>query len=83
VCPRTVPAGMSFSKYRSRWIHEYLMLLDNIEMFGLKPEGLVDYLSIFKYGCPPHGGFAIISRRCPIVANRTEYSRKRQSSPAG
>jgi len=25
----------------------------------LKPEGLADYLSIFKYGCPPHGGFAI------------------------
>jgi nondiscriminating aspartyl-tRNA synthetase len=35
------------------------LLLDNVEMFGLKPEGLADYLSIFKYGCPPHGGFAI------------------------
>src|SRR3972149_3995653 len=35
------------------------MLLDNIEMFGLKLEGLADYLSIFKYDCLPHGGFAI------------------------
>ena len=43
----------------SRRINEYKMLLDNVEMFGLKPEGLADYLSIFKYGCPPHGGFAI------------------------
>ena len=43
----------------SRRINEYRMLLDNVEMFGLKPEGLSDYLSIFKYGCPPHGGFAI------------------------
>jgi nondiscriminating aspartyl-tRNA synthetase len=43
----------------SRRINEYKMLLDNVEMFGLKPEGLSDYLSIFKYGCPPHGGFAI------------------------
>jgi len=43
----------------SRRIHEYKMLLENIESFGLKPEGLSDYLSIFKYGCPPHGGFAI------------------------
>ena len=43
----------------SRRINEYRMLLDNVEMFGLKPEGLADYLSIFKYGCPPHGGFAI------------------------
>ena len=43
----------------SRRINEYRMLQDNVEMFGLKPEGLSDYLSIFKYGCPPHGGFAI------------------------
>jgi len=43
----------------SRRIHEYKMLLDNNKLFGLKPEGLSDYLSIFKYGCPPHGGFAI------------------------
>jgi len=31
----------------SRRINEYRMLLDNVEMFGLKPEGLSDYLSIF------------------------------------
>ena len=43
----------------SRRINEYKMLLDNIELFGLRPEGLSDYLSIFKSGCPPHGGFAI------------------------
>jgi nondiscriminating aspartyl-tRNA synthetase len=43
----------------SRRINDYRMLLDNVEAFGLEPEGLADYLSIFKYGCPPHGGFAI------------------------
>jgi nondiscriminating aspartyl-tRNA synthetase len=43
----------------SRRIHEYRMLLDSVESFGLKPEGLSDYLSIFKYGRPPHGDFAI------------------------
>jgi len=32
----------------SRRIHEHRMLLDSIEAFGLKPEGLSDYLSIFK-----------------------------------
>ena len=42
-----------------RRINEYPMLLDNIELFGLTPEGLADYIQIFKYGCPPHGGFAI------------------------
>ncbi len=40
-------------------IHDYAMLLENIVRFGLEPERMNDYLSVFKYGCPPHGGFAI------------------------
>ena len=40
-------------------INRYEMLLENLKTFDLKPEGLADYLSIFRYGCPPHGGFAI------------------------
>ena len=42
-----------------RRINEYPMLLENIELFGLEPSSLSDYIQIFKYGCPPHGGFAI------------------------
>ncbi|UCF97928.1 MAG: aspartate--tRNA(Asn) ligase [Spirochaetaceae bacterium] len=42
-----------------RRINEYSMLLENIELFGLDPGSLNDYIHIFKYGCPPHGGFAI------------------------
>jgi nondiscriminating aspartyl-tRNA synthetase len=42
-----------------RRIHEYEMLLETLPKFGMKPEALSDYLQIFKYGCPPHGGFAI------------------------
>jgi nondiscriminating aspartyl-tRNA synthetase len=42
-----------------RRINEYPMLLENIELFGLDPSSLGDYIQIFKYGCPPHGGFAI------------------------
>jgi nondiscriminating aspartyl-tRNA synthetase len=42
-----------------RRIHEYEMLVENIRRFGLEPEQMEDYLSVFKYGCPPHGGFAI------------------------
>jgi nondiscriminating aspartyl-tRNA synthetase len=42
-----------------RRINEYPMLLENIELFGLDPSSLSDYIQIFKYGCPPHGGFAI------------------------
>lgn len=40
-------------------IHQYEMLLDALPKFGLTPEGLGGYVEIFKYGCPPHGGFAI------------------------
>jgi len=40
-------------------INEYGMLLENLPKFGLTEEGLGDYCKIFKYGCPPHGGFAI------------------------
>ncbi|HKK48675.1 MAG TPA: aspartate--tRNA(Asn) ligase [Alkalispirochaeta sp.] len=40
-------------------IHDYNTLLDTLPKFGLTEEGLGDYCKIFKYGCPPHGGFAI------------------------
>ncbi|HUI72838.1 MAG TPA: aspartate--tRNA(Asn) ligase [Spirochaetia bacterium] len=40
-------------------INQYDMLVENANTFGLDPAGLSDYLSIFRYGCPPHGGFAI------------------------
>jgi nondiscriminating aspartyl-tRNA synthetase len=39
--------------------HDYESQLEAIRRFGIKPESMEDYLSIFKYGCPPHGGFAI------------------------
>ncbi len=42
-----------------RRINEYKMLLETLPKFGMSEQGLEDYLSIFKYGCPPHGGFAI------------------------
>jgi nondiscriminating aspartyl-tRNA synthetase len=42
-----------------RRINDYKMLLDALPRFGLTEEGLGDYPKIFKYGCPPHGGFAI------------------------
>ena len=40
-------------------IHNYTQLLENIAKRGLPKEQFKDYLYIFKYGMPPHGGFAI------------------------
>lgn len=42
-----------------RRINDYNMLLEALPRFGLTEEGLGDYCKIFRYGCPPHGGFAI------------------------
>jgi len=43
----------------SRRQHDYQALLEALPRFGLKPEDMAGYLAVFKYGCPPHGGFAI------------------------
>ncbi|GAA0116091.1 aspartate--tRNA(Asn) ligase [Clostridium senegalense] len=40
-------------------IHNYEMLIKNIEYKGLNKENYENYTSVFKYGMPPHGGLAI------------------------
>lgn len=40
-------------------IHDYQMILDKMEKRGMDPEDIKDYLMIFKYGMPPHGGLGI------------------------
>jgi len=40
-------------------LYRYDDLLEALPKFGLSADALSDYLTIFKYGCPPHGGFAI------------------------
>ncbi|GHV83618.1 aspartate--tRNA(Asn) ligase [Spirochaetia bacterium] len=39
--------------------HSYKALLEALPRFGLKAQDMEGYLAVFKYGCPPHGGFAI------------------------
>lgn len=39
--------------------HRVEQLINNIQQKGINPAGLQNYIDFFKYGCPPHGGFAI------------------------
>jgi len=42
-----------------RRINDYSMLKDALAKFGMVESELGSYVDIFRYGCPPHGGFAI------------------------
>ncbi len=44
-------------------IHNYLMLVEKIKERGLNPDDFSYYLDAFKFGMPPHGGFAIGAER--------------------
>jgi len=37
--------------------HEFEVIRDRIVEFGMDPDNFKDYLRIFHYGMPPHGGF--------------------------
>lgn len=39
--------------------HRPKQLANNIASKGIKPENMQFYIDFFRYGCPPHGGFAI------------------------
>ena len=42
-----------------RRINDYAALVESLQRFRLDPASMSDYLSVFRFGCPPHGGFAI------------------------
>ena len=44
-------------------IHNYEQLVASMKKFGLKPETFKDYLDIFRWGMPPHGGWGLGSER--------------------
>lgn len=44
-------------------INDYNQLVENIKKFGLKPESFENYLDIFRWGMPLHGGWGLGSER--------------------
>lgn len=59
-------------------IHEYERLIESMRGRGLDPGNFEFYLEVFKYGMPPHGGFAIGAERLTMqllnLANVREAS---------
>lgn len=44
-------------------IHIHAMLVEELQKRKMDPEAFRGYLEVFKYGMPPHGGFAIGAER--------------------
>jgi nondiscriminating aspartyl-tRNA synthetase len=44
-------------------VHQYEVLIEQLEKKGNDPANFAGYLEVFKYGMPPHGGFAIGAER--------------------
>jgi aspartyl/asparaginyl-tRNA synthetase len=44
-------------------INNYTQLIESMKKHKLNPDDFADYLDIFKYGIPPHGGWGLGSER--------------------
>lgn len=59
-------------------IHDYNEQVAKLERYGIEPEELASYLSIHKYGMPPHGGLGIGLER--VVMKLLDLDNIRQAS---
>jgi nondiscriminating aspartyl-tRNA synthetase len=48
-------------------IHEHDMMEDSLRLKGLNPDDFRDYLAIFKFGMPKHGGFGMGMERLTML----------------
>jgi nondiscriminating aspartyl-tRNA synthetase len=57
-------------------INDHDQLVESIKKKGMDPEGFKDYLSIFKFGMPPHGGFGMGMERFTMQLLKLENIRE-------
>jgi nondiscriminating aspartyl-tRNA synthetase len=62
--------------------HTYESMVAGIKMKGMDPENFGDYLSIFKYGMPPHGGFGMGLERLTMTMLRLKNIRETSLFPS-
>lgn len=62
--------------------HTYDSMLEGIKMKGMDPANFADYLSIFKYGMPPHGGFGMGLERLTMTMLKLKNIREASLFPS-
>lgn len=62
--------------------HTYDAMVEGILMKGMDPQNFADYLSIFKYGMPPHGGFGMGLERLTMTLLKLRNIREASLFPS-
>lgn len=62
--------------------HTYESMLDGIKMKGMNATDFEDYLSIFKFGMPPHGGFGMGLERLTMTILKQKNIREASLFPS-
>jgi len=62
--------------------HAYASMLEGIQLKGMDPRNFEDYLSIFKYGMPPHGGFGMGLERLTMTLLKLSNIREASLFPS-
>ena len=62
--------------------HTYASMLEGIKMKGMDPANFEDYLSIFKFGMPPHGGFGMGLERLTMTILKQKNIREPSLFPS-
>lgn len=63
-------------------IEQYDELVESLKLKGMDPNGFSDYLSIFKYGMPKHGGFGLGMERFTMMLLGLENIRESTLFPS-
>lgn len=62
--------------------HTHASMLEGLALKGMDPNAFEDYLSIFKYGMPPHGGFGMGLERLTMTLLKLKNIREASLFPS-
>lgn len=62
--------------------HTYESMLEGLRLKGMDPQNFTDYLSIFRYGMPPHGGFGMGLERITMTLLKLKNIREASLFPS-